>query len=173
MIDETFFENLARGAAAEHAGTEAETEASEMGNYEVELARSEGAVTARPSAASRAARTKAEADGPEGQLAVDVYQRPDAIVVEAAIAGVKPDDIDINVTTDSISIKGLRYREEQVGDDDYLYQECYWGRFARSIILPQEVDPDGAQVMFRNGILTIRLPKSSKKRSKRLKVRFD
>ena len=75
---------------------------------------------------------------------------------------VRPDDIDIQVTPDSISIKGSRHREKEVHDEDYLYQECYWGRFARSIILPQEVDPDGATVGFKNGILTVRLPKASK-----------
>ena len=51
----------------------------------------------------------------------------------------------MNVTTDSISIRGARRREKTVRDEDYLYQECYWGKFGRSIILPQEVDPEGAE----------------------------
>ena len=104
---------------------------------------------------------------PEGQLTVDVYQTKDDIVVESAIAGVRPEDIDIQVTADSITIRGSRRREKEVGDEDYLYQECYWGRFARSIILPQEVDPDGANVKFKNGILAVRLPKVTKKKTKR------
>jgi HSP20 family protein len=110
---------------------------------------------------------------PEGQLTVDVYQTANDIVVESAIAGVRPEDIDIQVTADSISIRGSRHREKEVSEEDYLYQECYWGRFARSIILPQEVDPDGANVTFKNGILTVRLPKVNKKKSKKLKVNFD
>lgn len=110
---------------------------------------------------------------PEGQLTVDVYQTPNDIVVESAIAGVRPEDIDIQVTADSISIRGSRRREKEVSDEDYLYQECYWGRFARSIILPQEVDPDGANVTFKNGILTVRLPKVNKKKTKKLKVSFE
>jgi len=89
---------------------------------------------------------RSSSDGePEGQLTIDVYQTPSEIVVESAIAGVKPEDIDVNATSDSISIKGSRHREKEVKDDDYFYQECYWGRFSRSIILPQEVDPENAE----------------------------
>ena len=110
---------------------------------------------------------------PEGQLTVDVYQTPDEIVVESAIAGVKPEDIDVNVTSDSLSIRGARHREKTVRDEDYIYQECYWGSFGRSIILPQEVDPDSAEVKFKNGILTVRLPKTNKKKSKKLEVKAE
>jgi len=106
-------------------------------------------------------------------LTVDVYQTPNDIVVESAIAGVAPDDIDVNVTTDSIAIRGARKREKTVRDEDYLYQECYWGKFGRSIILPQEVDPEGAVVKFKNGILTVTLPKANKKKVHKLKVRLD
>ncbi len=106
----------------------------------------------------------------EGWLTVDVYQTPTEIVVESAVAGVNPDELDILATPDSISIKGERRREKEVRKDDYLHQECYWGRFSRSIILPQEVDPEAAEVHFRNGILTIHLPKAAKQKVKRLRV---
>jgi HSP20 family protein len=94
-------------------------------------------------------------------------------VVESAVAGVRPEDIDIDVSNDSVSIRGERHREQEVSDEDYFYQECYWGRFSRSVILPQEIDPESATVTFRNGILTIRLPKLNRKRTKKLKVRFE
>ena len=93
--------------------------------------------------------------------------------MESAIAGVDPQDIDVNVTTDSISIRGSRKREKNVRDEDYLYQECYWGKFGRSIILPQEVEPEGAEVKFKNGILTVILPKANRKKIHKLKVRVD
>lgn len=109
---------------------------------------------------------------PEGQLAVDIYQTSDEIVIESAVAGVKPEDITVNVTNDSIAIKGVRYHETAASEKDYLYQECFWGRFSRSIILPQEVNPDHAKVAFKNGVLTVRLPKAGKK-DKRLRVRID
>jgi HSP20 family protein len=194
-MDEKFFENLARGKKAE---SEPETENAaeltvaesggehEMGSYEVELAKaSASAVASRAASAAKSSRAnggKGDADekegswgeaDPVGQLTVDVYQTPDEIIVESAIAGVKPEDIDINVTSDSISIKGTRHREKRVADEDYLYQECYWGRFARSIILPQEIDPENADVAFRNGILTVTLPKTSKRKTRKLRVRID
>ena len=159
--DEKFFESLA--GAAKDADTE----------YEVELAKADmsSAVAARPARASRA--RAADASEPEGQLTVDVYQTANDIVVESAIAGVRPDDIDINVTPDSISIKGAREHDHHADGADYLYQECYWGRFARSIILPQEVDPENADVRLKNGILTIRLPKANKRKSRKLSVRTE
>jgi|SRR3989344_1243893 len=110
---------------------------------------------------------------PEGQLTIDVYQTPLEIIVESAVAGVNPDDMEINVSNDSVTIRGQRRHESQVQDEDYLYQECYWGKFSRSIILPQEVDPETAVASFKNGILTVRLPKLSREKMKKLKVRFE
>lgn len=161
MESDQYFENIANG------------QASDMGNYEVELAKAESSALASRTKSTRAKAEAWDDSEPEGQLTVDVYQTPNDIFVESAIAGVKPEDIDVNVTTDSISIKGARRREQKVSDGDYLYQECYWGRFARSIILPQEVDPENAEVTFRNGILTVRLPKVNKKKSRKLSVKSD
>jgi HSP20 family protein len=163
--DEKFFEDLSG------AKTEAD------GEYGVELIKANTSAVASPR--PKMIRTKEEKedlwnDGePEGQLTVDVYQTANDIIVESAIAGVSPDDIDVNVTSDSISIRGSRKREKTVRDEDYLYQECYWGKFGRSIILPQEVDPEGAEVKFKNGILTVTLPKANKKKTRKLKVRVD
>ncbi|MDR3582190.1 MAG: Hsp20/alpha crystallin family protein [Candidatus Pacebacteria bacterium] len=176
--DEAFFEQL---SGAKDGADE---------TYEVELARASAAdmLTAAP-ARPKAAKAKEESvhvsvtdeeseeawsdNEPEGKLTVDVYQTPTEIVVESAIAGVRPEDIDVNATADSVTIRGSRKRAKTVNDEDYLYQECYWGRFARSIILPQEVDPDGADVTFKNGILTVRLPKANKKKTKKLKIIVD
>jgi len=115
----------------------------------------------------------AEADGPMGQLTVDIYHTPNDIVVESAIAGARPEDIDVVVATDSISINGLRRRELESSDAEYLHQECYWGKFTRSIILPEEVDPENASVKFKNGILSVRMPKTNRKKTRKLEVRMD
>jgi len=109
----------------------------------------------------------------EGQLTIDVYQTPLYIVIESTIAGVKPEDLDIDITSESVTIRGKREKEERVQSDDYIYQECYWGRFSRSVILPQEVDPDAAEASLKNGILTIKLPKLDRHRAKKLKVHFS
>ena len=110
---------------------------------------------------------------PEGQLTIDVYQTPSEIVIESAVAGVEPDDIDVNVTNDSITIKGRRRRAREVKDEDYFYQECYWGKFSRSVILPQEVDPEGSYVNFKNGILSVHLPKLNRKKARKLRVKLE
>jgi len=112
-------------------------------------------------------------DGPIGQLTVDIYHTQNDIVVESAIAGANPKDIDVVVASDTISIKGLRRREPDVQDAKYLHEECYWGRFARSIILPEEVDPENASVKFKNGILSVRMPKMNRKKTRKLEVEMD
>ena len=109
----------------------------------------------------------------EGQLTIDVYQTPEEVVVESTIAGVKPEDLDISITNEAVTIRGKREKTETIKDEDYFYQECYWGKFSRSIILPQEIDADKAVASLKNGILIIRLPKLNRQKSKKLKIKFD
>ena len=109
----------------------------------------------------------------EGQLTVDVYEDGDDILVESTIAGVKSDDLEINITSDSVSIRGKREREKIIEDENYYYQECFWGKFSRSIILPEEVDPEASKAtMAKNGILVIRMPKLKKKKAKKVSVKL-
>ena len=112
-------------------------------------------------------------DESDGELAIDVYNTPNALVIESAIAGVNPDDIDISISPDSVSIKGKREKEEKVKTENYIHQECYWGRFSRTIILPEEIDADKAQANIKNGVLKITLPKLNKSRAKKVKVKFE
>ncbi len=109
----------------------------------------------------------------EGQLTVDVYQTQNSFIIESTIAGVNPEDIDVSISPDSVNIKGKREKEERVKDQDYLCQECYWGRFSRSVILPEEIDPDRSQAIIKNGLLKITLPKANKKKTKKLKIKID
>lgn len=158
--EEKFFETLAHGGSRNLEVPEAD------------LAKANSALTRPPKVIAQRDEEDFGAE-PEGQLTIDVYQTPNEIVVESAIAGVRPDDIDVNVSSDSIAIKGERRREHHIKEDDYFYQECYWGRFARSVILPQEIDPESANVTLKNGILTVRLPKLSRVRSRKLKVKVE
>lgn len=107
----------------------------------------------------------------EGRLTIDVYEKEDAIVIKSTIAGVDPDELDIDITSDSVTIRGERQKDETVKEEDYFYQECYWGVFSRSVILPTEIDPDKADAVIQNGILTITLPKLSKSQQKKIKVK--
>ncbi len=95
---------------------------------------------------------------PEGQLAIDVYQTDSELVIQSAIAGVKPDNIDITIEDDVITVKGKRKKLTDE-EGDYFYQECYWGPFSRQIISPVEIDPGRVDASFKEGILTIRIPK--------------
>lgn len=96
----------------------------------------------------------------EGELSVDVYQTSEHLVIKSTIAGVKPDDLEITLNNDVVTIRGKRYQETPVAADDYFYQECYWGGFSRSIVLPMEVNPEGIQANLKNGVLTVLLPKA-------------
>lgn len=106
----------------------------------------------------------------EGQLSVDVFQTDDSVVIKSTIAGVRPEDIDIAINNDMITIRGERKSEDEVVQDDYFYQECYWGAFSRSIILPVEVKAEEVEATLRNGVLTVRLPKAQKAKSVSVKV---
>lgn len=109
--------------------------------------------------------------GYEGQLAIDVYQTDDDIVIKSAIAGVSPEDINISIDNDMVTIKGERKSGGEVKDDDFYYQECYWGAFSRSVILPVDVIVDKAQADLKNGILTIALPKAKKSKATKIEVK--
>ena len=109
----------------------------------------------------------------EGQLTIDVYQTPNEIVIKSTIAGVKPEDIDISMTNDMITIKGNRKKDEDAKEEDYYYQECYWGPFSRSVILPVDVEVDHAKAGMKNGILTIKLPKIERVKTKKISIEAE
>ena len=114
-----------------------------------------------------------EVEGEEGQLTIDVYQTESEIVIKSTIAGVNPEDIDISITNDMVTIRGKRTKDETINTENYYYQELYWGAFSRSVILPVEVDADRAKAIIKNGILTIKLPKSEKVKTKKINVRAE
>ncbi len=107
----------------------------------------------------------------EGQLTVDVHQTSDDIIIQTMVAGVRPDDLDISITRDMVTIRGTREKDNIVSEDDYFYKELYWGSFSRTISLQQEIDPDMAEATERNGLLTLQLPKIDKKRKKQVRVK--
>jgi len=106
----------------------------------------------------------------EGQLAVDVYQTDDAVVIKAPIAGVAPDAVNVTITDEVVTIEGERRDEHSVERGNYFTQECYWGRFSRSFVLPVAVDADSAEASLKHGILTLKIPKQVKTRARSIKV---
>jgi HSP20 family protein len=114
----------------------------------------------------------AREDEGEGQLTVDVYQTPDDIVIRTMVAGVDPNDLDVAITRDMVTIKGKREGTREITDEDYFYKELYWGSFSRTIMLPQEVEVEEAEAVQKHGLLTIRLPKIDKGRQTKLKIKM-
>ncbi len=108
---------------------------------------------------------------PEGQLAVDVFQTDGEIIIQSAVAGIKPEELDISIENDVVTIRGSRGKTFEEEGTNYFYQECYWGRFSREIILPAEVDPSRAEAAMKNGILTIRIPKIEKEKKRKIDIK--
>ena len=114
---------------------------------------------------------KKELSEEEGQLTIDIYQTENDIIIKSTIAGVKSEDMDIEITNDRINIKGTRKKDNSITQENYYYQELYWGPFSRSVILPLDVDADKSKASIKNGILTIKLPKLEKSKTKTIKVK--
>lgn len=96
---------------------------------------------------SRTAGDWLEEEGEEGELTVDVYQTPTEIIIQTMVAGVKPEDLNINITRDMVTLKGSRERVTEASDDNYFQKELYWGAFARTILLPAEVEAEEAEAI--------------------------
>ena len=108
---------------------------------------------------------------PEGELEIDMFQTHSAIIIQAITAGVKLNDIDIEITRESVSIRGTRIPNTRASAEDYFTQELYWGSFAKDIQLPFEVDIDEAEAIEDHGLLTLTLPKLNKDRRTTVKVK--
>jgi len=107
----------------------------------------------------------------EAQLSVDVYQTSSEIIIRTMVAGVKPDDLDVSITRDMVTIRGERSEDKTVSGEDFMHRELYWGSFSRTIALSEEIDVDGAEAVEKHGVLTLRLPKLDKNRQTRVKVK--
>lgn len=110
-------------------------------------------------------------DDSDGELTVDVYQNGNDIIIKTMVAGVRPEDLEINITRDNVTIKGKRESEKTVSEDDYFHQELYWGSFSRTISLPAEIEVEEAEAVEKHGLLIIKLPKIDRNKQAKLKVR--
>ena len=107
----------------------------------------------------------------EGQLALDVYQTQHEIVILAPIAGVKMDDISVTVTEDVLTIKGKRYLEFNIPEEDYLTQECFWGDFSRSIVLPSSADTTKINASMKDAVLKISIPRTERTKTRLIRIK--
>lgn len=107
----------------------------------------------------------------EAELSVDVYETPTDIYIKAMVAGVRPEDLDVSIGRDMVSIRGKRVEGSTVSDENYFHKELYWGAFVRTIVLPQEIDTDLAEATEKFGLLSIKLPKVNKDKKAKVKVK--
>ena len=107
----------------------------------------------------------------EGQLSVDVFRDGEELVIRSTVAGVKPEDLDISIHGDLLTVRGSRQSVSEIPEDNWFYRECYWGAFSRSIVLPYEVASDSAQASLKNGLLEIRIP--IREHGKKVDISFE
>ena len=101
-----------------------------------------------------------------GQLALDVFQTVETVVIQVPIAGVRPEDLDISITDETVIIKGERKNQQAAANDDYLVQECYWGPFSRTYMLQTQIIVDKATAVLKDGILTITIPRDARAKTR-------
>jgi HSP20 family protein len=106
----------------------------------------------------------------EGQLALDVYQTDNEVIIKAPIAGVEKEDLEISITDEVVNIKGERKISDEISNESFFAQECYWGAFSRSYILPVAVDSEKSVATLKNGILTLKMPKLEKTKTKTIQI---
>ncbi|MFA6524123.1 MAG: Hsp20/alpha crystallin family protein [Candidatus Paceibacterota bacterium] len=112
-----------------------------------------------------------EEENQEAELTVDVYQTPTEIIIQTMVAGVKPEDIELTIARDMITIRGKREESRKVEEDNYFSKELYWGAFSRTILLPQEIEPEESEATEKHGLLTIKLEKIDKEKKTSVKIK--
>ncbi|MEI7765337.1 MAG: Hsp20/alpha crystallin family protein [bacterium] len=112
-----------------------------------------------------------EEENEEAELTVDVYQTPGDIIVQTMVAGVKPEDLELTIARDMITIRGKREESRTISEENFFTKELYWGSFSRTILLPAEVDPEEAEATEKHGLLTVKLPKIDKDKKTNVKVK--
>lgn len=105
-----------------------------------------------------------------GQLAVDVYETKEKLVVKGRVAGVNKNELDVSISDNTLTIKGTLSAGNEDGVENYFLQECYWGEFSRSIVLPVQVKEDEIEAVLKDGVLTISFAKQKQDTVKKIQV---
>ena len=104
---------------------------------------------------------------------VDLFEDKDDVVVKAELPGLEKDNIEVNLTDHTLTIKGEKKKEEEVKEEHYYRSERSFGSFVRAIDLPREVQADKVKASFKNGVLEVRVPKTEEAKAKEIKVKVD
>jgi HSP20 family protein len=106
-----------------------------------------------------------------GQLSVDVINQPEEIIIRAIVAGVKPHELDVQISRDMVVITGTREEDKEIDERDFYHRELYWGSFSRKIILPEEIDVELSSAEEKHGLLELHLTKIDKNKKTKLQVK--
>lgn len=112
-------------------------------------------------------------EGMEVSPSVDVFEEKDEIIIKAELPGMVKDDVNVNITEDTITISGEKKKEEKVEKKDYYRLERSYGSFSRSFHLPDDVQTEKIKATFRDGVLEIRVPKTEEAKKKEVKVKIE
>lgn len=112
-----------------------------------------------------------EEENNEAELSVDVYQTPTDMIIQTMVAGVKPEDLELSIARDMITIRGEREENRSIDENNFFTKELYWGKFSRTISLPKEVEPEEVEATEKHGLVTIKIKKVDKEKKNVVKVR--
>ncbi len=112
-----------------------------------------------------------EEEAEEAELSVDVYQTPSDIIVQTMVAGVRPEDLELSVSRDMITIRGQREESRTINEDNYFAKELYWGKFSRTLSLPAEVEPEEVEAVEKHGLLTVKIKKVDKEKTNSVRIK--
>lgn len=109
-----------------------------------------------------------------GELAIDAYETDNELIILSPVAGITPKDLEISMEEDMLIIKGKRAKPETTEKNkEYFYKECFWGRFEKKLILPEEVDIAKIKASIKSGILTLKIPKKRKTKKKEIRIEIE
>ncbi len=128
-------------------------------------------ITVKGSDSKKANNDWMEEENDEAELAVDVYQTAGDIIVQTMVAGVRPEDIELTIARDIMTIRGKREENKNIDEENYFIKELYWGKFSRTISLPHEVEPEEVEATEKQGLLTVRLQKVDKEKKNTIRVK--
>ncbi len=112
-----------------------------------------------------------EEENEEAELSIDVYQTPTDIILQTMVAGVRPEDLEISVSRDVVTIRGEREESRTIDEENYFTKELYWGKFSRTVSLPAEVEPEEVDATEKHGLLTVKIRKVDKEKKSSIKVK--
>jgi len=165
----SFFERLTGGIRLDDNDfTENQQSKEELSSQQSEQKK---VTTIHPNESQKPWETTKEKEPEEGELTVDAYETTTEIVIQSMVAGVRPEDLTINITRDTITIRGKREENKGIAEDTFFAKELYWGTFSRKLILPSEVEPERADAIEKHGLLIIKIPKIDKSKQASIRVK--